>query len=295
MLSILFILNFSMCLSIIFLLSDQRQKVKLKQVLPRFYSLKTIGQKTKWRFPLEILYTRSERDTFERYKALISLVIISGLFFYILIVKPGILEIFVIMTIIVMIPLGHMIWRLGKLTDQLESHMLSFMQNLHAGFLQSGEMIQALKYCSDHSNSEYIKRLLERFLYNILKGMSPNLAFEQLRTDSHHDYFAYVILNLEQIYHRRGKVLELIQNLQNEYTAIKIELNKRHVELRQEKAFVIICTSIFWGVWYYMFYSNSYLWAFYMDNELYIYVFATLVATLAVTVFMIVKSNHLKY
>ncbi|MBS7526548.1 hypothetical protein KHM83_07660 [Fusibacter paucivorans] len=182
-----------------------------------------------------------------------------------------------------------------KVSDGVDQSLLGLLQSIHAGLLQTGDIISALKYAETLVKDRYLIRLLNRFNYSIQKGLSPEIAFEQLRQGAHHDYFAYVILNIEQVYQRRGDVISIIQALQVEHTAIQIELNKRQIELKREKMMVTICMCVFLGVIIEVIREESYIWLFYHQHTLAGYVFAVTVFAVILTLFVLIKGDQLKY
>jgi hypothetical protein len=194
-----------------------------------------------------------------------------------------------------LLPAALLEFQVQKVSDRVEQSMLGFLQSVHAGLLQTGDIIAALKYAESLIKDRYVIRLISRFNYSIQKGLSPEIAFEQLRRGSYHDYFSYVILNVEQVYQRRGDVIGVIQAIQLEHTAIQIELNKRRVELKQEKQMVVACMCVFLGVIIKVYREENYIWLFYRQHTLSGIVLAIALLAATVTLYVLVKGDRLKY
>ena len=259
------------------------------------HSLKHETLMGKLKDKIQALYLRREIEWISKYGIVLLIFYMASFMFNISNFNAYRYFFFGLYVLMALAPIFNFNYRKNKVSTHIEQNILSFLQLLYAGYLQSGDVLQAIQYCSQHVSNPILKERLVQFNFNIQKGLNPSVAFEQLRNNSMHDYFAYIILNIEQSYERRGNTLELIHGLQMEYSSIRIELNKRQIELKQERTLLMICTIVFWGVWYYMYKTNSYLWSFYTDNHLAVYIVATLITTFAITLFILFKGDKLKY
>lgn len=183
----------------------------------------------------------------------------------------------------------------SRARHHIDNNFLGLMHALHAGLLNTEDVIGALDHAEMIVEDIYITRMLRKFNKCIKMGLSEHKAFEQLREDSCHVYLSYVFMNIEQVYQRRGNIIRLIENLQLEYTAIQIEINKRKVELRQEKMFVVICLCMMLGVVIGVQWESNYIWEFYQTHHLEGFLTVTIITTVLLTLYVLVKSDHLRY
>lgn len=128
---------------------------------------------------------------------------------------------------------------LSKISYSLDSEIIPLLQYLNTSLYQSEDIIKAIKYASAMTNNAYLKLILSQFNQGIISGVDSRRAFSILQMQAFHEYLRYIILNLEQVYQRRGDVVRLISGLEQEYTSIQIEINKRKIELRQDRFIAI--------------------------------------------------------
>jgi len=194
-----------------------------------------------------------------------------------------------------LIPLLALEYQMGCVRKHIDQQFMALMHALYAGLLQSEDVLHALIYAEKMIEDKYLNRLLKRFNQCVKMGLRSDIAFEQFRKGTFHAYMSYVLINIEQVYNRRGNILHLIENLQVEYTAIQIEINKRKLELKQERMLVVICLCVMLGVCITVKREANYIWLFYQNHHLESVVIMTIAVTVFVTLFILIKSDRLRY
>jgi len=194
-----------------------------------------------------------------------------------------------------LIPIMILEYQMGSVRKHIDQQFMALMHAMYAGLLQSEDVLQALMYAEEMIEDKYLNRLLRRFNQCIKMGLRSDLAFEQFKKGTCHAYMSYVLTNIEQVYNRRGNILRLIENLQVEYTAIQIEINKRKLELKQERMLVVICLCVMLGVCITVKREANYIWLFYQNHHLESVVIMTVAVTVFITLFILIKSDRLRY
>lgn len=136
---------------------------------------------------------------------------------------------------LIVLPILALEYRLDKIDLSVDRSLFQLLSQLNARLAQSEDLMAALRASQSHMHNPYIKKTLIKFNQSIRLGLSPQQAFQSVQSTIHNAYFKYVFLNIEQVYLRRGNVTELMRAIENEYTSIQIEVNKRKLELTQEK------------------------------------------------------------
>lgn len=141
---------------------------------------------------------------------------------------------------LILLPIVLLEYRLDKIDLSIDRSLLQLLSQVNARLAQSEDLMAALSASQNHIDNPYIKKTLIKFNQSIRLGLSPQQAFQSIQATIHNDYFKYVFLNIEQVYLRRGNVSELMRAIENEYTSIQIEVNKRKLELTQEKHLTLL-------------------------------------------------------
>lgn len=141
---------------------------------------------------------------------------------------------------LILLPIVLLEYRLDKIDLSIDRSLLQLLSQVNARLAQSEDLMAALRASQNHIDNPYIKKTLIKFNQSIRLGLSPQHAFQSIQATIHNDYFKYVFLNIEQVYLRRGNVSELMRAIENEYTSIQIEVNKRKLELTQEKHLTLL-------------------------------------------------------
>ncbi|MBE0451068.1 MAG: hypothetical protein IBX70_09495 [Clostridia bacterium] len=126
-------------------------------------------------------------------------------------------------------------WRLEWIDNNIDKTLFAFLSKANACLIQNEDLINALLEVERSNTNVYIRKGLKVFNTAIRAGVSSEVAFTMLLDATYHDYLRYIYLNVEQVHLRQGDVVELLRALENEYTAIQIELNKRKIELQHDR------------------------------------------------------------
>ncbi|MCD4714618.1 MAG: hypothetical protein K8R73_15140 [Clostridiales bacterium] len=160
-----------------------------------------------------------------------AIIIMAGLYFINL--PLGLKILFWIMAMCM--PAVLLEWRLEWIDNNIDRTLFTFLSKANACLIQNEDLINALLEVERSITNVYIRKGLKVFNTAIRAGVSSEVAFKMLLDSTHHDYLRYIYLNLEQVHLRQGDVIELLKALENEYTAIQIELNKRKIELQHDR------------------------------------------------------------
>lgn len=186
------------------------------------------------------------------------------------------------------------IWR-QSVIHKIDSDLLNFLQVLNVSFQVEEDVIKAFYQAETTLKNPYLKRLLSRFNVHVRKGLAIDLAFRLLEQDAMHTYLKYIFVHFEESYFRRGNVAKLIANLEMEYTAIQIEINKRKLELKQERVVMLSMGVVLTIIGKAVMNSHDYLKLFYVskgweDKIILIWSF-----TLMVTLWVYMKGRNVDY
>lgn len=163
----------------------------------------------------------------------ICLALILALGLYFVKIPIGLKMLFWLMGIC--IPAVLLEWRLEWIDNKIDKSLFVFLSKANACLIQNEDLIHALLEIERSNTNIYIGKGLKVFNTAIRAGVSSEVAFSMLLDTTHHDYLRYIYLNIEQVHLRQGDVVELMRALENEYTAIQIELNKRKIELQHDR------------------------------------------------------------
>ena len=141
-------------------------------------------------------------------------------------------------------------------------------------------------------DNKYILKVLAEFNQYIKFGVAPSLAFIRIRSMIRNEYLKYLFLNVEIVYTRRGNVIELMKALENEYTSIQIEINKRKVELSHERKMTAVALMMVVLTTLKIIRDNDYILAYYKQHDAIIYIIASFVL---LGIGIIIKANITKY
>jgi hypothetical protein len=210
------------------------------EVLSKYYSL-IIPQNL-----FERLYRRYFRQTYlSRYvtQAQIKVATIAYLMAFLIfwMASPwqSALKIGVVLTGI-FLPFAVLELRLEHIERKIDAGLFSFLSKLNARLIQNQDLMQVLQLVESEIGNPYIETGIHHFNRSVRAGLSPEIAFDLLKGDVHHEHLRYIYLNIEQAYLKRGDVSALMRALENEYTSIQVELNKRKIELQTERNFVFL-------------------------------------------------------
>ena len=146
--------------------------------------------------------------------------------------------------LLIVFPILVLEYRLEKIDLSIDRSLIQLLSQINARLAQSEDLIAALSASQNHMDNPYIRKTLIKFNQSIRLGLSPIQAFQSVQATIHNDYFKYVFLNIEQVYLRRGNVSDLMRAIENEYTSIQIEVNKRKIELTHEKHLTLLSIAL---------------------------------------------------
>lgn len=115
-------------------------------------------------------------------------------------------------------------------------------------------------------DNQPIRKILRRFNQSIQIGIQPEQAFQNTKRICINEYFRYIITNIEIVYKRRGNVTELMRALENEYTSIQVEVNKRKTELVHELRMILVSLMLVILVTIKVIKDNDYIVSFYSGH-----------------------------
>lgn len=273
-------------------LNPQLKMLNQPFVLESIKHQKTLLGKLKARYPLDIMYGQKRSD-----KMIVSY-FLYYLFFVSVIIGTRPITVIVkaiLIAILVSIPFIVMeIWR-QRCIHSIDQEMLNFLQTLSLNFQIEEDVLKALDKTQSLTTNPYIKRLLMRFNLHVKKGLSVEQAFIYLQKDALHTYLNYIFVNLEETYSRRGDVLKLITHIELEYTAIQIEINKRRIELKQERVMMAIMLVVLTLIGYAVFQSHDYLRDFYVKYQWIDEIVLIWLTTLIVSILVYMKGHNVDY
>lgn len=156
----------------------------------------------------------------------------------------GYITICLLMALVLFVHVFMLEERLSYIDRCIDKSLLGYFASINAHLLEKQDLISALNQTEKSNISAFIKNDLHIFNASIRAGMPVQLAFDQLLKMTHHPYLKYVYLNIEQAFLKRGDVIALMGALEEEYTLIQIEHNKRRIELDQYKKMTWISLGI---------------------------------------------------
>jgi len=174
----------------------------------------------------------------------------------------------------------------------IDKGIFDLLTQINARMLKSEDIMGALQETQRVIKNKYLLKILSVFNRTIRLGIPPTQAFSRLQAVTRNDYLKYLFINIEIVYLRRGNVHELMRALENEYTSIQIEINKRKVALEHEKNMTLFSLILVVLTTIKIINDNDYILTFYRANPLF-----TMLLTLFVLAGMgfIVKANLTKY
>lgn len=184
---------------------------------------------------------------------------------------------------------------LAHIEKAIDGELLGFLQSLNASLHQTEDLIKALKYSEKTVQNKYLKELLSNFNGSIYSGLDEKVAFQHFHRFAGHDYLKYIVLNLEQVYFRRGNLVKLVSGLEQEYTAIQVEMNKRKIELRQDRALTIGSMLLVLLTAYMVVKANDYIMTYYLLTSTGKSLLCLLGIAYALGIFIVIRAAHIRY
>lgn len=198
----------------------------------------------------------------------------------------------VLIILLISVPIFCMEKYIDHVDLSIDKGIFNLLTQINARMLKSEDILRALQESEHTITNKHILKIIHVFNHTIKLGLPPTQAFSRLQTVTRNEYLKYLFINIEIVYLRRGNVQELMRALENEYTSIQIEINKRKVALEHEKnmtlfsMFMVALTTIK------IIKDNDYILTFYRANSF-------LIAVLALFVFagicFVIKASLTKY
>lgn len=243
---------------------DFRNKLNHSQIaMISFYKNEHIIQRLKQRYIDELLI--EENITFSEmlvfyiiYIALVILIVLmSGLNpFYQLN-----LSIMLIATPLIAIEIIR-----NHLIKKIERGLFQLLTQFNSRLMKKEDVISAMYEIERVIDNQPIRKILRRFNQSIQIGIQPEQAFQNTKRICINEYFRYIITNIEIVYKRRGNVTELMRALENEYTSIQVEVNKRKTELVHELRMILVSLMLVILVTIKVIKDNDYIVSFYSGH-----------------------------
>ena len=243
---------------------DFRNKLNHSQIaMISFYKNEHIIQRLKQRYIDELLI--EENITFSEmlvfyiiYIALVILIVLmSGLNpFYQLN-----LSIMLIATPLIAIEIIR-----NHLIKKIERGLFQLLTQFNSRLMKKEDVISAMYEIERVIDNQPIRKILRRFNQSIQIGIQPEQAFQNTKRICINEYFRYIITNIEIVYKRRGNVTELMRALENEYTSIQVEVNKRKTELVHELRMILVSLMLLILVTIKVIKDNDYIVSFYSGH-----------------------------
>lgn len=179
-----------------------------------------------------------------------------------------------------------------KIDLSIDKGIFNLLTQINGRLIKSEDIIKALQETQAKVDNQYILKVLVEFNQYIKFGVAPSLAFIRIRSLIRNEYLRYLFLNIEIVYLRRGNVVELMKALENEYTSIQIEINKRKVELSHERKMTAVSLLMVVLTTLKIIRDNDYILNYYRHHSEIIFIVATFVL---LGIGIIIKANITKY
>ncbi len=196
------------------------------------------------------------------------------------------------LAIMTVIPLGIMEYRIKKIDLSIDQGIFDFLTQLNAKLLKSEDVLMALDEVGHKLMNKHIAKVVRAFNQTLYMGGSPHLAFTMIKAAIDNEYLKYIFINIEIVYTRRGNVLELMRSLENEYTSIQVEINRRKVSLEHEKNMTLFSIVMVGWMVSKVIRDNNYVLEFYRTHLL---LGGILVFFVIIGVMLLIKANYQKY
>lgn len=225
-----------------------------------YYRNEPVGQKLKKRYIDELLLeekiTLAEILTF--YFICIAMILL-------IIIMSGLNLFYKTCISIVIVILPVLVFEMGRnhLNKKIERGLFQFLTQFNSRLLKKEDVISAMYEIEKVMDNQYIRKILHRFNQSIQIGVQPEQAFQNTKRICINEYFKYIITNVEIVYKRRGNVSELLRALENEYTSIQVEVNKRKTELEHELRMILVSLVLVILVTVKVIKDNDYIVTFY--------------------------------
>ena len=154
----------------------------------------------------------------------------------------------------------------NHLIKKIERGLFQLLTQFNSRLMKKEDVISAMYEIERVIDNQPIRKILRRFNQSIQIGIQPEQAFQNTKRICINEYFRYIITNIEIVYKRRGNVTELMRALENEYTSIQVEVNKRKTELVHELRMILVSLMLLILVTIKVIKDNDYIVSFYSGH-----------------------------
>ncbi len=197
-----------------------------------------------------------------------------------------------LMLFIMALPILIMEKYMAHVDLSIDKGIFNLLTQINARLLKSEDILIALQEAQQTTTNKYILKIIKAFNHTVRLGMPPIQAFSRLQIATNNEYLKYLFINIEIVYMRRGNVQELMRALENEYTSIQIEINKRKVALEHEKNMTLFSMLMVVLTTVKIVKDNDYIMTFYRGSPFLIGVLALIVL---LGIGFVVKASLTKY
>jgi len=198
----------------------------------------------------------------------------------------------IILLFIMSVPLFIMEKYIDHIDLSIDKGIFNLLTQINARMLKSEDIMRALQETEQTITNKHILKIIQVFNRTVRLGLPPAQAFSRLQMVTRNEYLKYLFINIEIVYLRRGNVQELMRALENEYTSIQIEINKRKVALEHEKNMTLFSMSMVVLTTIKIVKDNDYIMTFYRVNPFLLVVLALFVLA---GIGFVIKASLTKY
>jgi len=154
----------------------------------------------------------------------------------------------------------------NHLNKKIERGLFQLLTQFNSRLIKKEDVISAMYEIEKVIDNQPIRKILRHFNQSIQIGIQPEQAFQNTKWICINEYFKYILTNIEIVYKRRGNVIELMRALENEYTSIQVEVNKRKTELFHELRMILVSLMLVILVTIKVIKDNDYIVSFYSGH-----------------------------
>jgi len=199
---------------------------------------------------------------------------------------------FILLMVGLMIPVIIIENYIQAIDLSIDKGLFNLLTQINGQLVKSEDILKALQESQNKVENKYIAKILVEFNQYIKFGITPTLAFSRIRLIVNNEYLRYLFLNIEIVYSRRGNVVELMKALENEFTSIQIEINKRKVELSHERKMTAFSLMLLILTTLKIIKDNDYILTYYQSHTDFAFFLMTFVFA---GIGFIIKANLTKY
>lgn len=154
---------------------------------------------------------------------------------------------------------------------KIDQGIFELLNQINARLIKNDDVLAAIRDAQEVVKNKHVLCIVEKFNQMIKVGIPTSQAFKIIQTSIHNDYLKYVFINIEIVLSRRGNVPALMKALENEFTSIQIEVNKRKVELEYEKNMMLFSILLVALTVYKIVSDHDYILQYFQKNSAMVY------------------------